>query len=122
MRQVTLFLSLVVFSLKLSAQREVQKELEGMTFYDTAKTKVHEAFEYKLKYRLMVNPKTGDLVEDQRPIVIKNGRYIKYRPNGTIECTGFYRENEACGIWEYKDVTGKKTIKTENKGGDCLFE
>jgi len=102
------------------AQMEIQKGIEGKTFYDTAHNEVHEAYEYKLRYRMIINPKTGHAEPVGDPEEIKNGLYIRYRQDGTIECTGYYRNDVQCGEWKYLDCTGVKEIRAEDLGGDCV--
>lgn len=104
----------------VKAQMEIQKGIEGKTFFDTARTEVHEAYEYKLRYSMIINPKTGNAEPVGDPEEIKNGLYIRYRKDGTIECTGYYRNDVQCGVWKYMDSTGKVEVKSEDLGGDCL--
>ncbi len=102
-----------------NAQVEVQKGIEGKTFYDTARTKVKEAYEYKLRYKVVINPRTGEEVYKANPLEIKNGLYILYREDGTIEKTGYFKNDVKCGVWKTYDTTGKIVLKEENLGGDC---
>lgn len=102
------------------AQMEIQKGIEGKTFYDSAHDEVHEAYEYKLRYRMIINPKTGHAEPVGDPEEIKNGLYIRYRQDGTIECTGYYRNDLQCGEWKFMDSTGKKEVKSDDLGGDCM--
>ncbi|MDX5321698.1 MAG: hypothetical protein LPK45_11220 [Bacteroidota bacterium] len=115
-----LFIGLVLFMMPAKGQMEIQKGIEGKTFFDTAKTEVHEAYEYKIRYRMIINPKTGNAEPFGDPEEIKNGLYIRYRKDGTIECTGYYRNDVACGIWKYMDASGKVEVKEEDLGGDCM--
>ncbi len=103
-----------------SAQMEVQKGIEGKTFYDTAHEVVHEAYEYKLRYRMIIDPRTGDAIPLGEPEEIKNGIYIRYREDGTIECTGYYKNDVACGHWKYMDETGKVLVREEYLEGPCI--
>ncbi|TNE80350.1 MAG: hypothetical protein EP332_07815 [Bacteroidetes bacterium] len=102
-----------------TAQVEVQKGIEGKTFYDTAKTIIKEAYEYKLRYKVVINPRTGEEVYKANPQEIKNGLYILYREDGTIEKTGYFKNDVKCGVWKTFDTTGKTVLKEENLGGDC---
>ncbi|MBI1221003.1 MAG: hypothetical protein GC180_00230 [Bacteroidetes bacterium] len=117
--QAALFVAAFILFTESNAQMEIQKGIEGKTFFDTARSMVHEAYEYKLLYRMIINPKTGHAEPVGDPAEVKNGLYIRYRKDGTIECTGYYRNDVACGEWSYKDETGKIELRSENLGGDC---
>ncbi|MHB1278128.1 MAG: hypothetical protein ACYC1Q_07000 [Bacteroidia bacterium] len=105
-----------------SAQMEIQKGIEGKTFYDSARTEVHEAYEYKLRYTMIINPKTGHAEQLGEPVEIKNGLYIRYRQDGTILCTGYFRNDIQCGEWKFMDATGKVTEREVDYGGDCVIK
>lgn len=108
-------------SMSANAQMEIQHGIEGKTFFDTARTEIHEAYEYKLRYRMIINPRTGEPEPVGEPQELKNGLYIKYRKDGTIHCTGYFRNDVKCGEWKFMDASGKVTMKTENHGGDCVI-
>lgn len=117
--QAALFFAAFSLFTESKAQMEIQKGIEGKTFFDSAHQEVHEAYEYKLRYKMIVNPKTGHAEPVGDPQEIKNGLYIRYRQDGTIECTGYYRNDVACGEWKYMDATGKNELSKENLGDDC---
>ncbi len=111
------------FSSQLAqAQMEVQKGIEGKTWYDTAHEKINEAYEYKLRYRVKINPNTGQAEIQDNPTEIKNGLYIKYRIDGTIEVTGYFKNDVKCGPWKYMDETGRNVVREEFHGDDCVME
>ena len=109
-----------LFALNSSAQMEIQKGIEGKTFFDTARKEVHEAYEYKLRYTMMINPQTGDAEPSGQPEELKNGLYIRYRKDGTIECTGYFKNDRPCGKWKHMDATGKIVSREEEISGDCV--
>ncbi|HCS19979.1 MAG TPA: hypothetical protein DIW47_05355 [Bacteroidetes bacterium] len=120
-RSLTLFVSVFCFFIA-SAQMEIQKGIEGKTFYDSARTEVHEAYEYKLRYTMIINPKTGHAEPLGDPEELKNGVYIRYRKDGTMYCSGYFRNDVKCGEWKFMDATGKVTIREENFGGECVIK
>jgi hypothetical protein len=121
LRELSL-LAICFVSLASFGQMEIQRGIEGKTFFDTARTEVHEAYEYKLRYTMIINPRTGDAEPNGTPEELKNGLYIKYRRDGTIYCTGYYRNDVKCGEWKYMDPTGSVTIKTEIIKGECVVK
>lgn len=120
-RSTVLFSSIFCFYVA-SAQMEIQKGIEGKTFYDSARTEIHEAYEYKLRYTMIINPKTGHAEQLGEPEEIKNGLYIRYRKDGTIWCTGYFRNDIQCGEWQFMDATGKVTEREVDYGGDCVIK
>lgn len=120
MFQRTIFLALFFFTAFFAgAQVEVQYEIEGKTFYDAGQSKVKEAYEYKLRYNGSMNPRTGQVVMDPTPMEVKNGLYILYREDGTIECTGYFKNGTKCGEWKHMDVKGN-VLRKETVPGDCV--
>lgn len=119
-RSILLLSSVFAFYVA-SAQMEIQKGIEGRTFFDSARTEIHEAYEYKLRYTMIINPRTGHAEPLGDPQEVKNGLYIKYRKDGTIYCTGYYRNDEQCGEWKYMDASGKVTEREEDFGGECII-
>lgn len=119
-RSIVLLSALICFY-GASAQMDIQKGIEGKTFFDSARTEVHEAYEYKLRYNMIINPRTGHAEPLGDPQELKNGLYIRYRQDGTIECTGYYRNDMKCGEWKFMDATGKETLRKEDLGGDCVM-
>lgn len=118
--KLLLFLALLFVGVPgAKAQMEIQKGFEGRVFFDTAKTKIKEAYEYKLKYTMVMNPRTNEPVMKEMD-EIKNGLYIRYREDGTIECTGFYRNDVACGRWKHYDKDGTTISKEETIPGECF--
>lgn len=120
LKGLVLFFTLTL-TVSAKAQMEIQHGIEGKTFFDSARTEIHEAYEYKLRYTMIMNPRTGEPVPVGEPQELKNGLYIKYRKDGTIFCTGYFRNDVKCGEWRYMDLSGKVTIKTENHGGECVI-
>lgn len=116
-----LVLGVVCFCMSANAQMEIQRDIEGKTFFDSAKTEVHEAYEYKVRYTMIINPRTGDAEPYGEPEELKNGLYIRYRKDGTIECTGYYRNDVQCGEWKFMDATGKKVVREETFQGECTI-
>lgn len=119
-KSILLILVVTISAQLANAQVEIQKGIEGKTFYDTAHKVVKEAYEYKLRYRVVINPKTGEPVYKGDPTEIKNGLYILYREDGTIEQTGYFKNDVKCGVWKVFDETGKLVLKEEDLGGDCV--
>lgn len=116
-------LSLFFFFSSLAAfsQMEIQKGLEGKTFYDSSHIRIREAYEYKVRYRVMIDPKTNDMVTLPNPEEIKNGLYIYYREDGTIDHTGYFKNGVKCGKWVYYDASGKTSVREESFPGDCVL-
>lgn len=120
LRLFTAVLVTTLFAVSAKAQMEIQKGIEGKTFFDTARKEVHEAYEYKLRYTMMINPRTGDAEPVGSPEELRNGLYIRYRKDGTIECTGYYKNDVPCGKWKHMDATGKLVAREEVIAGDCV--
>jgi hypothetical protein len=114
-----LLCSLLFLASEGKAQMEVQKKFEGRVFFDSAKTKIKEAYEYKVRYTMIINPRTNEPVMKDMAEV-KNGLYIRYREDGTIDCTGFYRNDVACGNWKHYDEKGKNVVREETIEGECF--
>ena len=110
---------ILLFQFGAKAQMEVQKDFSGRVYYDSAETQLKEAYEYKLRYTMLIHPKTNEPVLEE-VAEVKNGLYIRYREDGTMECKGFYRNDVACGHWEYYDNKENK-VREEIIPGECFL-
>jgi hypothetical protein len=114
------FFLMLAFSRPAFSQMEIQKGIEGRTFFDTARVIIKEAYEYKLRYTVTIDPRTNEAVFREDPEEIKNGLYIRYRIDGTIECTGYYKNDIKCGHWKYMDHKGE-LAREEQLPGECVI-
>lgn len=81
---------------------------DGKTYYDAAKTKLKEVYNYK---EVNVFSATGDrsIVETKKK---KHGPYFYYYESGKIKISGNYKDDEKHGNWKYYDERGR-LVKTE---------
>lgn len=88
----------------------------GKTYYDSSFTQVCEIFHHDLRF-IFVEDSVHKTKTYQSTLIIKNGPYLSYFPNGKLECSGFYVENERDSVWLYYkpngDLNRKETYKND---------
>lgn len=92
----------------------------GKTYYDSSYTQVCEIFHHDLRY-IFVDDSVHKTKSYQSTLIIKNGPYISYYPDGKLECTGFYVDNERDSTWLYYKPNGELNRKETYKN-DYLIE
>ncbi len=107
MKKLITLISFVVFTCSIAFAQHVQGN-DGKTYYDAAKTKLKEVFNYK---QVTIFSEKGDhsIVGTEQK---KHGPYFYYYENGKIRISGNYKDDLKTGTWKYFDENGKM-IKTE---------
>lgn len=80
----------------------------GKTYYDEAKTKLKEVYNYKEAYTFS-NRGDQTITETKK---VRHGPYFYYYESGKIKISGNYKDGKKHGSWKYFDEEGN-TIKEE---------
>ncbi len=92
----------------------------GKTFYDSAYSRVCEVFHYDLQY-IFIEDTVSKTKTYKETIIIRNGPYLEYYPDGRIACSGYYVDNERDSTWLYYQPNGL-VHKKETYKNDYLIE
>lgn len=115
MKKMILLLAAFLMMSGLVSAQHIDSE-HGKTFYDAAKTKLKEVYNYKEINEFSV---TGNhqVVEVKQ---IKHGPYFYYYEDGKIKISGQYKDDKKHGIWKYYDESGQVIKQEEYKEGELV--
>jgi hypothetical protein len=93
---------------------QVVDDVAGKTYYyyDTSNKKVKEVYHHKQMIAILPDPANYGSYTDSI-YYIKSGPYTRYYENGSLECSGYYKNEKKDSTWKYYDLSGK-LIKQED--------
>ncbi len=109
MKQFLILVSAFCLTQSNSLKAQVIDDVAGKTYYyydESTHKKPKEVFHHKQMVTIFPDPNNyGEYIDSM--YYVKNGPYTRYYEGGTLECSGFYKDEKKDGIWKYYDVKGK---------------
>ncbi len=117
-----LFVACLLICASHFVKGQVIDDNNGKTFYyydSLTHKKVKEIFHHKQVVIIKSDPKNrGEYLDTF--VYVKNGPYLRYNEDGSLDCSGYYRDEKKDSLWKYYNTAGD-LLRTERwKNGNQI--
>jgi hypothetical protein len=101
---------------------QVVDDIAGKTYYyydAGSNKKVKEVYHHKQMIAILPDPANYGSYTDSI-YYIKSGPYTRYHENGSLECSGYFKNEKKDSTWKYYDPKGKLIKQEEYLNGQLV--